>query len=326
MKLRTIAILGGVLIAGALSAQTMTDVINEFNAGVDKVNNQEYDASLEHFNQVLSLAGTVGDSAAELKANAENLIPASYYKQALMFLKRKQYDNAIPYLEKTIETATLYNNNEESSDKAARYLMQSYMMEGQRSYKNNSYTESLGYYDKALAINEDLYQAHLGKGMVYKDQNEIDPMLEEFAAAKEGALADNDTKTIELVNQAVDAYYNGIIKDEYDAIDPEEPEYDYVFEACEKALNANPENARAYYYMAAVYNKQIEYDLAIEAALKGLASETELIWISALNFELGSAYQNTAEYDKACESLQKVVEEPFLSSAEKKLGSIPGCN
>ncbi len=66
--------------------------------------------------------------------------------------------------------------------------------------------------------------------------------------------------------------------------------------------------------------------MAIEASLKGLASETDPVWISALNFELGSAFQNTAEYDKACETLQKVVEEPFLSFAEKKMGSIPGCN
>ncbi len=73
-----------------------------------------------------------------------------------------------------------------------------------------------------------------------------------------------------------------------------------------------------------VYNKKIEYDQAIDAALKGLSSETEAIWISALNFELGSAYQNTAEYDKACEVLQKVMEEPFLTNAEKKIESI-GC-
>ncbi len=83
----------------------MTDVINEFNAGVEKVNNQEYDASLEHFNQVLALATTVGDSAKEMKTSAETLIPASYYKQAIVFLKRKQYDNAIPYLEKTIDNS-----------------------------------------------------------------------------------------------------------------------------------------------------------------------------------------------------------------------------
>jgi len=325
MKLRTIAILSGILIAGALSAQTMTDVINEFNTGVENVNNQEYDASLEHFNQVLNLAETVGDSANEMKASAEKLIPASYYKQAMMFLKRKQYDNAIPYLENTIEMATLYNNNEESSEKASKYLMQSYMREGQRSYKNEAYDESLDLYNKALAMNGNLYQAHLGKGMVYRDQDEIDMMLEEFQLAKAGALAKNDTRTIGTINQAVDGYFNGIIKEEFEAIDPEEPEYEYVLEACENALNANPDNARAYYYMASTYNKQSEYDPAIEAALKGLASETDPIWVSALNLELGSAYDKTSEYDKACEVLKKVVEEPFLSKAEKKIGSI-GCD
>ena len=325
MKLRTIAILSGILIAGALSAQTMTDVINEFNAGVEKVNNQEYDASLEHFNQVLTLAEAVGDSASEMKVSAEKLIPSSYYKQAMMFLKRKQYDNAIPYLENTIVTATLYNNNEESKQKASKYLMQSYMREGQRNYKNKAYDESLDFYSKALTMNGNLYQAHLGKGMVYRDQDEIDMMLEEFELAKAGALAKNDTKTIGTINQAVDGYFNGIIKEEYEAIDPEEPEYEYVFEACENALNANPENARAYYYMASLYNKQAEYDQSIEAALKGLASETDPIWVSALNLELGSAYNKTSEYDKACEVLKLVVEEPFLTKAEKKIGSI-GCN
>lgn len=323
--LRTIAIFSGLLIAGALSAQTMTDVINEFNVGVEKVNVQEYDASLEHFNQVLTLAEAVGDSATEMKASAEKLIPSSYYKQAMMFLKRKQYDNAIPYLEKTIETAALFNNNQESSAKASKYLMQSYMREGQRSYKNDAYDAALDYYDKALAMNGNIYQAHLGKGMVYRDQDEIEPMLEEFAIAKEGALAKNDTKTLGTINQAVDSYFNTIIKDEYEAIDPEEPEYEYVFEACDRALAANPDNARAYYYMASIYNKQVEYDQAIEAALAGLASETDALWISALNLELGTGYQNTAEYDKACEALKQVTEDPFLTRAEKKIGSI-GCD
>ncbi|MCP4310730.1 MAG: tetratricopeptide repeat protein [Bacteroidetes bacterium] len=321
-----LAILGGILVAGSISAQTLTDVINEFNEGVSNVNNQEYDASLEHFNQVLTLAEAVGDSAAEMKANAEKLIPASYYKQAMMFLKRKQYDNAIPYLENTIETATQFDNNAESKGKASRYLMQSYVREAQRNYKNKSFDESLSLYDKSLAMNENLYQAHLGKGMVYRDMDEIESMLKEFAVAKEGALAKNDTKTIGTINKAVDGYFNTIIKDEFDAIDSEQPEYEYVVEACENALNANPDNARAHYYLASVHNKNGEFDKAIESGLKGLASETESVWISALNFELGNAYQNNAEYDLACETLKKVMDEPFLTKAEKKMGSIPGCN
>jgi len=312
--------------AGSLSAQTLTDVINEFNEGVAKVNNQEYDASLEHFNQVVTLAGVVGDSASDMKAKAEELIPASYYKQALLFLKRKQFDNAIPYLESTIEKAAEYSNNEESATKAKRYLMQSYMMEAQRNMKNESYDQSLDYFDKALEIGPKLYQAHYGKGMIFMGQDDIDPMLEEFKLAKEGALAKNDAKTVGNIDEAINAYYNKLIKEEYEAVDPEEADYSYVVEACENALNANPDNPRAYYYLALVSNKQIEYDAAIENALKGIPLETDPVWQSALYLELGHAYQNTAEYDKACETLKKVTEDPFLTSAERKLGNIPGCN
>jgi tetratricopeptide (TPR) repeat protein len=326
MKLRVIAILGGIWMAGVLSAQTLTDVINEFNEGVAKINNQEYDASLEHFNQVLTLAGSVGEEADEMKMKAQEQIPLAYYRQATLFLKRRQFDNAIPYLENTVRTATEYNNNEESLEKASKYLMQSYMMEGQRNFKNEAYQDAIAYFDKALGMDENLYQAHQGKGMIFLAQDETDMMMEEFALAKKGALVENDTKTVESINEAIDTYYNKFITEEIDMVDPEDPDYGYVVEACEKALAANPENPRALYYMAMVSNKKVEYDAAIEYALKAAMFEKEAVWTSAIYFELGHAYQNTVEYDKACEALKKVVEEPFLSRAEKKMGTIPGCN
>jgi tetratricopeptide (TPR) repeat protein len=311
--------------AGSLSAQTLTDVINEFNEGVAKINTQEYIASLDHFNQVLTLAEAVGDSATDLKVKAEEQIPLAYYRQATLFLKRRQFDNAIPYLEKTIETADSYANNDDSKQKATRYLMQSYMVEGQRTYKNKSYDEALGYFDKALEMNPDLFQAHQGKGMVYMDQDEPEMMLQEFNMAKEGASSNNDMETVGAINAVIDAYYNKFIMEEMEMVDPEELDYTYVVEACEKALEANPNNPRALYHMALVKNKDVQYDAAIEFAQKALENETEPVWISAINFELGSAYQNTVEYEKACEALKNVVEEPFLSRAERKMSSIPGC-
>ena len=99
---------------GSLSAQTLTDVINEFNEGVAKVNSQEYESSLEHFNQVLTMAEVVGDSATDMKEKAQEQIPLAYYRQATLFLKRRQFDNAIPNLEKTIELAEQFGNNDES--------------------------------------------------------------------------------------------------------------------------------------------------------------------------------------------------------------------
>jgi tetratricopeptide (TPR) repeat protein len=326
MKLRILTILGGVIVAGSLSAQTYTDVINEFNEGVAKINSQEYESSIEHFNKVLTMAEAVGDSASDLKAKAEEQIPQAYYRQATLFLKRKQFDNAIPYLEKTIESSEKYNNNEDSRQKANRYLMQSYMVEGQRNYKNKTYDEALAHFDKALQMNPDLYQAHQGKGLVYMEQDEPEMMLKEFNLAKEGATAGDKPETVDEINAAIDGYYNKFIMEEMESVDPEENDYTYVIEACDKALAANPGNPRALYHMALIKNKEVEYDAAIDYALKALEHETDPVWISAINFELGQAYQNTVEYEKACEALKKVVEEPFLSRAEKKMESIPGCN
>jgi tetratricopeptide (TPR) repeat protein len=325
MKFRVLAILAGVLLAGTLSAQTLTDVINEFNTGVEKLNSQEYDVALEHFNQVLTMAEVVGAEASDMKAQAEKQIPATYYRQATTFMKRKQYDNAIPYLENTVTTATLYNNNEDILKKASGYLPQLYVRQGNQEWKNKSYDAAIEYFDKALALNENIYQAYQGKGMVYLDLDESDLMLESFAKAKEGATAKNDTKTVEKINGVIDSYYNKFIMEEVSAIDPEENDYTYVVEACEYALAANPDNPRALYNLAMVANKSDQSEQAIEYAQKALLYEKETIWISAINFELGSAYQSTKQYDEACEALQKVTEDPFLARAEKKIESV-GCN
>jgi tetratricopeptide (TPR) repeat protein len=326
MKLRVLTIIGAVLMVGSLSAQTLTDVINEFNEGVANVNTQEYESSLEHFNNVLTMAEVVGDSANDMKLKAQEQIPLAYYRQATLFLKRRQFDNAIPNLEKTIELSEQYGNNEDSRQKAARYLMQSYMVEGQQNLKNQSYDEAINLFDKALQMNPDLYQAHQGKGMVYMAQDETESMLKEFNLAKEGAAASNKPEDVTEINGVIDAYFNKFIIEEMEMVDPEENDYTYVVEQCEKALAANPGNPRALYHMALIKNKEVEYDAAIDYALQALENETEAVWISAINFELGSAYQNTVEYEKACEALKNVVEEPFLSRAEKKMESIPGCN
>jgi tetratricopeptide (TPR) repeat protein len=151
-------------------------------------------------------------------------------------------------------------------------------------------------------------------------------MLASFELAKAGATAKGDEKSLATINDRVNAYYNRFITEEMEMIDPEEPDYEYVIEACDNALAANPGNARALYHMALIKNKQIEYDAAIDFALKALETETEDIWISAINLELGTAYQNTVEYDKACAAFKNVTEDPFLARAEKRMSNLDGCN
>jgi tetratricopeptide (TPR) repeat protein len=325
MKFRVLAVLAGILLAGTLSAQTLTDVINEFNTGVENVNAQEYVSALEHFNQVMTMAEVVGDEANDMKAQAEKLIPSTYYRQATTFMKRKQYDNAIPYLENTVATATMYNNNEEISKKASGYLPQLYVRQGNQERKNKEYEAAIEYFDKAIAMSPNLYQACQAKGMVYLEQDKTEEMMVCFNNALEGARAKNDTKTIESVNGIINTYYNKFITEEMEMVDPEENDYSYVVEACENALAANPNNPRALYHLAIVANKSDQSEKAIEYCQQALQYEKESIWMSAINFELGSAYQSAEQYDEACEALQKVTEEPFLGRAEKKI-DVVGCN
>ena len=114
------------------------------------------------------------------------------------------------------------------------------------------------------------------------------PCWKNLPLAKEGALAKNDTKTIDSVNEVIDSYYNKFIKEELEMVDPEENDYTYVIEACENALGANPENPRALYHLALVNNKMIEYDAAIEYALKAFSLKRNLFGFlpSILNWEL----------------------------------------
>lgn len=322
MKFSVLTFFASVLLAGSLSAQTMTDVINEFNEGVAKLNNQEYEASVGHFNQVITLAETVGTEADEMKSKAEQMIPSAYYRQAGVFMKRKKYDNAIPYLEKTVEFATLYNNNEEYKAKAEGYLPKLYVREGNRLWKNKSFDESLVMFDKSLALNEKLYQAHQGKGMVYYDKGDEDKMMEEFKLAKEGATAKGDTKTVGKVNATIDKYFNTFIMEELEMVDPEEKDYSYVIESCERALTANPNNPRALYNLAMVANKTERYNDAIPLAQQAAQYEKDAVWASAANYELGLAYDKTSQYDKACEAYRLVTEDPFLTKAEKKMVDI----
>ncbi|HKK61849.1 MAG TPA: tetratricopeptide repeat protein [Bacteroidales bacterium] len=327
MKRKNFAIVMVLLLAsGTAFSQTLTDVINEFNAAVESLNEQSYESALNQFNNCLTLAEAVGEEADDMKNQAQEQIVGTHYRQAITLMKRKQYDNAIPSLENTVKFAEEYGVKEEFAEKANKYLPPLYIRQGNVYLKQEKFDEALETFDKVLAMNSKTYQAHQGKGLVYKELEEIDNMLEEFNMAKEKAISENDQKLINDVNSAIDGYFRGLIEEELMMIDPEVPDYTFLIDICDEAIEANETNGYAYWQAAMAYNKMVEYDTAIEYAEKGVEVETDPIMLSAIYYELGQAYQNTVRYEDACEAYNKVTEEPFLTKAEKKMMNTPDCN
>jgi tetratricopeptide (TPR) repeat protein len=294
-------------------------VINEFNAGVESLNAQSYDAALDQFNNSLAMCEEVGEEAEEMKLKAQEQLVGTHYRQAITLMKRKQYDQALPALENTVATSAEYEVKPEFAEKALRYLPPLYLREGNVMLKQSKYDEAMEIFDKAIELKPDLYKAHQGKGLVYKERGEIDNMLEEFNIAKAKAVEKGDDDVIDEINKAIDGYYRTLIEEELMMMDTEDPDYTFLLDICDQAIAANDANGYAYWQSAMARNKMIEYDAAIDLAKKGLKSETDPVLRSALYYELGLGYQNTANYAEACEAYGSVTEEPFLSKAEKKL-------
>ncbi|MEX0982673.1 MAG: tetratricopeptide repeat protein [Bacteroidales bacterium] len=327
MKKRALTIaVATMLVSGSLYAQTLTDVINEFNAGVESMNGQSYESALAQFNAVLDLCEVVGEEADDMKEQAREQIVGTYYRQAITLMKRKQYDKALPALEKTVALSAEYDKNPEFAENAKKYLPSLYLREGNVHRSQGNYDEALNIFDKALELRPSLYKAHQGKGLVYKETNDIEKMLEEFSVAKAKAVEEGDEEVVDDINSAINGHYHALIEEELMMIDPEEADYTFLLDICEEAIEANEKNGYAYWKAASAYNKMVEYDSAIEYAEKGIAVETDPVLLSALYYELGMAYQNTVRYADACEAYNKVTEEPFTTRAEKKMMTTPDCN
>lgn len=317
-----------ILATVSLAAQpTLTDVINEFNSGVESLNGQSYETALDQFSNTLALCKQVGEEAEDMKQQAREQVVGAHYRQAITLMKRKQYDEALPSLEQTIATSAEYGVKPEFAEKAQQYLPPLYLREGNVLLKQSKYDEALEIFNKAIALKPDLYKAHQGKGLVHKEQGDIEKMLEEFDIAKTKAFESGDNEAVGEINAAINGYYRTLIDEELMMMDTEDPDYTFLLDICDQAIAANDKNGFAYWQAAMARNKMIEYDTAIELAKKGLEGETDPTLRSALNYELGIAYQNIASYDEACEAYNNVTEEPFLARAEKKLETPQlGCN
>jgi tetratricopeptide (TPR) repeat protein len=326
MKRIFVIITGLLLAAVTLQAQELADVINEFNAGVEDLNGQSYESALQHFNASLEMSDVVGDEAADMKKQTQEQIVGTHYRQAITLMRRKQYDIALGYLENTVNFSKEYGVQEEMAEKAAKYLPPLYLREGRALLAQEKYDEALETFDKVLSMDPTDYKAHQGKGLVYLKQEELDKMLEEFDYAREKAGEKNDQEVIDDINAAIDGYYRPLIEEELMMMDPDEGDYTYLLDICEQAISANEKNGYAWWQIAKAKNEMIEYEEAIAAAKSGIEFETNPTVRSALYYELGIAYQYTAQYAEACDALNNVTEEPFLARAERKMANVPDCN
>ncbi|MCF8378535.1 MAG: hypothetical protein K9H49_03095 [Bacteroidales bacterium] len=324
-KLKSALLLFSLLITGAIFGQTYEDVVAKFNTGADHINKGEYTIAINHLQEVIAMAETVGQDADDLAVKSKNQIPLLNYQAAIGYMKQKDYENAIPYLENTVNLANAYGNNEEYKSKAMNYLPALLTGVGTQKIKSDDCEGALNYFSSAVNYSPDYAKAHLGLGLCYKNNFNEEEMIASLTKAIELSKAQGDEKTLREAQDGLAGYFVEMGKMELEDMDPVDEDFSYAIEAFKKALEFHPENSDANYQLAIINNRMGESDLAIEHGLKALELETVEIKIAAINLEIGNAYFNKAELDLACEAYNKALVGVIEDIALSKMERIPGC-
>jgi len=307
------------------SQTPMDPVIAKFNDGASKVNGGDFLTAIADFEEVIALAATVGAPANDLKAKAQAQLPVLHYQVATAYMKQKKYEEAIPSLKKTIELSELYGNNVDNKAKAVKYLPQLLTGVGSQKYKEQNFPVALDNFNEAIKYDAGYAKAYLGKGLIYADQFKEKEMLENLGKAIELSKQASDTKTVEVAQKRLGAYYINLGNLDMADVDTEDPDYGAPKASFEAAVSYDPAAADAYYMLSVIANKSIEYDVAIENAKKALETETDETKIAAINLELGNAYFGNAEYPLACAAYNKAMVGPIAEKAQAKKEKVPGC-
>ncbi len=311
---------------GMLHGQSMDDVISLFNNAAEKTNKGDFATAIKDFEELVVLAEKVGTEATDLKMKAQEQLSLLNWQIAAGFLKQRKFMEAIPSLEKVVEYSTEFNNNPNLKERAERLLPQVYTAIGTQKFREKDYAEALKTFDNALKYNEDYPTAYLGKGLAFAEMEDEKNMVANLEKAIALGKDKGDEKTAETASTRLARYYTDLGDMEMEAIDPEDPDFDFAIDFYNKALKYDNEFADANYKLAVIYNLKIDFDKAIEFSKLALASETDEIKIAAINLELGNAYFNTAQYDMACDALKKAMVGPIEEMAIRRKEKVPGCN
>jgi tetratricopeptide (TPR) repeat protein len=314
------------LFSASIFAQTQSEVIEKFNEGADNVNKGEFSEAITDFEQVIAMAAVVGTEAKDLESKAKDQLPIVNYQVAINHIKQKNYEAAIPFLEKTVELSEEYQNNTEIKGKAESYLYKLFAGIGTQKYKENQHDEALELFDKSLKYMPENPVAFLGKGLIYFDDYDEENMVDALTKAIEFGKKHGDTKSAKLAEETLAKYYNNLGIEAIEQMDPVAEDFNPAIEAFETALQYDADNSTALYRLATIFNRQVEYDKAIESLMKALETAQSEVEIAAINFELGDAYNGNAQYDDACAAFTKAALDPMFEERALARKERVGCD
>jgi tetratricopeptide (TPR) repeat protein len=298
------------IIGTSLYAQDRNEVIKFYNEGA-KAMQTDPKAAIAAFENVITLSDKVGETAADLKQKAVQVLPGLYVKLASAAITEKKPAPEIIKSARTAAAVAEKYGNATSKGNAEKLLVQGYYTMGTEFFTKKDYDNALKAFDSLLVINPGYAAAIYNKALIYRSQNNA-ASFEETINSYLGKL--DTTKDADKVKQAsvlALEYFRAAGSQANQANKPDD-----ALSLLDKAAKYG-EDKDLFYYYADVYNKKKNFDSGAEYAQKGLALEKGAAEAKAkFYFQLGLAQAGKGKTADACTSFKNAMYGPFAEPSK----------
>lgn len=317
IKLTLIALFIGLI--SLTNAQDINEAGAKFNEGLELDKAKNYGGAIEAWEAAVSLCNDIGFDAEELKATVQKKLGYTYFKHGITQYRKKKFDIAIDALKNANEIASEIGDAK-TAKSASTYIPKIYSTKGLTLMAKKDYEGALGIFDIALGYNAKCVDAFYGKGMTYKAMGNLDLAAEAFDQVIEfGAGRKSSAKKVTSSTTAAQRMF--------EAKAASELQIEHNTEAIallNKALKYSQSSPNTFYLLALANNKLKKWNATIDAAQKALLLEgTDA---SALNFELGKAFEGKGSAANACAAYKKVITGPNVAAAKFQIKEVLKCN
>jgi tetratricopeptide (TPR) repeat protein len=302
------------LIGTNLHSQDRNDVIKAYNEGA-KAMQTDAPAAIKAFESVISLSEKVGESAADLRQKAVQVLPGLYTKVAVAAMSEKKPAPEVMKAAKSAVAVAEKYGSAAQKENASKVLVQAYNTLAAGYFSKNDLANALVTFDSLLAINPGYVNAIYNKALIYIKQNDADAFEKTIDSFIEKAKAGNNEQQVKQASATALEFFRsaGSKANQSDKLDD-------ALNLLNKAAKYG-EDKDLFYYFADVYNKQKNFDNGAQYAKRGLDLETGDAEAKAkYYFQLGLAQAGKGQKAEACASFKNSTYGAFAegSKAERK--------
>jgi tetratricopeptide (TPR) repeat protein len=315
MSMKRMSKIAGILIVSTiicinLNAQTRNDVIDAFNEGA-KTQQTDVKTAIAAFEKVIVLSDQVGETAADLKQKAIQVLPGLYVKLASNTLSEKKPATETIKAAKIAAAAADKYANATGKENASKILVQGYYNLGTEFFTKKDYNNALLAFDSLLVINPGYLSALYNKALIFRTQNNATAFEEDIDLFLEKVKSSNDSVKVKQASKLALEYFraSGSQASQANKLD------EAIVMLTKAAKYGNDKDL--FYYFADVYNKQKNYSSGAEYANKGLALETGSAEAKAkFYFQLAMAQAGSGQTADACASFKNAMYGPFAEPSK----------